>query len=181
MAIKLRPASGNAKQIRKLNLSSAQIRFEERVLNGAFLKIAARLPRRPEPRTSWDNRARADGRTPHPSHDAVLLARQAMHDAIETADATIILVTRLAIEAYFQQCAEAAVDVGTVLVDDVAVTEVVSSQCRALDTVVAANQDPSPSSIDQARSSLQLSLDRCGGYLRSLNTRRRADTQFGIR
>lgn len=167
------------KQLRRVGLAAPQVRFEMRVLNGAFLQIAAALPRRPEPAHAWHNRARADGRVPHPNHDTILLCRQAMHDAIETGNDNVTRTTRLSIEDYFQRCSDAALDVGTVLAEDVCVTEVVEGECRSVAAIVAANERPSPSSVEAARACLVNSLDRCSSYLRSMGTRQRTDAQFG--
>ncbi len=171
-----------AKQLRETGLATLQVRYEQRVLNGEFLKCASALPNgRPFPRHAWDSRARADGRVPHPCHDAILLLRTAMHAAIETGNAEIIEATGLFIEAYFDQCRDAALDVGAVLTSDVSVADVISVECEAVSALAVANETQSPGAIDQARESMWKAMGRAGRFLRSADSQRRRNAQTVVR
>lgn len=104
------------KQIQRGGLAAPQIRVvpggadqrEQRHLTAAFLRIVAQLPRRPEPRHAWDNRARRDQRVPHPCTDAIALSRAALEAAYRTGNVDTIRATRLEVEEYFDQCRAAA-------------------------------------------------------------------------
>jgi hypothetical protein len=182
MTANIEQPRAKTKQLRVGGLATPQIKFEERVLNGAFLKCAAALPNgRPAPRHAWDNRAREDGRVPHPCHDAILLLRGAMHAAIESGDHLVVRQTRLEIESYFDQCMNAAVDVGTVLTEEVSVADVINVECEAVSALALANETQSPGALDQAREKMWSAIDRAGNYLRMLDARRRTDARVSIR
>ena len=170
----------NAKRIRQHGLAGPQIRFEERVLNGEFTKIIARLDSAPEPRNAWYSRQRRDGRVPHPAHDAVLYCRSAMHAAIETGDTSVIDDTRLQIVNYFERCMAAAIDVGAPLTERVTVADVVAEECEAISAVVAAKDAPSAGALATAREKMRRMIDGAQKYLRMADTEERRNSA-GIR
>lgn len=163
-----------SKQIRRTGLRTPQTRYEQNVLNGAFIRCAASLPHgRPQPKHVWDARARLDS-IPHPAHDAVLYTREAMRDAIESGDPSVIRDTRLAIESYFAQCGEAAVSVGAAVTEHADVAEVVREECDAVSAIVAASESQSSGLWDVARQKAMSAMDRLAAFTRDANQRARS-------
>lgn len=163
----------NLKSIRRSGLATAQDRHEQRALTDSYLKIVAALPRRPEPRAHWDGRARGDGRVPHPAIDGVVACRAAVRAAIETGDAAIVRATRLAVEAYFDGCMAAALDVGAPLTECVTVADVVSEECEAIQALSVARETGSPGAKDLACERLRRANDRAEMYVLATERERR--------
>jgi hypothetical protein len=148
----------------------------QRALTDAFLACAGALHRRPEPRHAWDSRARGDGRAAHPANDAVILCRGAMHAALETNDPLVIRQTRLAIEEYFDLCADEATNVGAALIDQPTITDVVTSDCEAVAAIVAANESQSLGALANAKRKARSAADALVRWLSTADSAQRTSS-----
>ncbi len=149
-------------------------RRDEKELRFAFAQIVGKLPRRPEPRGVWDHRTRSDNPVPHPNHVAVDACRAALKCAIETGDDEIVYETRLRIEAYFDECRDASLDVGVVLHEIVPESEVVAAGCAAVSGIVAAKEANSPGMVETAKSAARRAADRFQGWMAGQSAKQRA-------
>lgn len=98
-----------SKQLCAGQLLSAQQRFQQRRIVGAFLEMVGALPGgRPEPRSWWNNAARTDNPVPPKGYDAVLAGQITLQAAIASGDAHVIEETARRVEHYFDELKAAA-------------------------------------------------------------------------